>query len=369
MTPGRAAAAIAALFGIPISAGYHVAAAAHAWIEPGLVAPVRARLGVLEADAPVLHAVLVGDYGLLTLGVASFVWALPVVALVAVALGVGDGTGGRARICAALDPWLARIGLRGGDLEPVLAGFGCNAVAVVQSRACDPCTRRACVALTAYGASCSYQLGAILSVLAAAGAPWLAAPLIALIFAVGVLHTRLWHGPRGGAAAPGRRQLALARAPAARSGGVAAVARRVRAVVREFLGGAMPLFLAICAAGALLAHVGALDALAAALAAPLGALGLPADAVPAVVASFVRKDGLLVIHHGDGAALAAMSAGQVLVLAYLAATLAACLVTLAAVARDLGGRAALALAGRQAVTSLVTAALLGVTARAAGAAA
>lgn len=55
-----------------------------------------------------------------------------------------------------------------------------------------------------------------------------------------------------------------------------------------------------------------------------------------IIFSIVRKDGLLVLNQGEGALLAALNAGQTLVLIYLASTLTACLVTLWSIGRELG---------------------------------
>ncbi|MDQ3247741.1 MAG: ferrous iron transporter B, partial [Chloroflexota bacterium] len=113
-----------------------------------------------------------------------------------------DETGIKDRITAALDAPLRRIGLNGRDLVPVLSGFGCNVVAVFQSRACSRCTRQSCVSLIAFGSACSYQIGASLSLFGSAQAPWLFLPYLLLLFVVGAIHTRLWHRALAAGAAP-----------------------------------------------------------------------------------------------------------------------------------------------------------------------
>ncbi len=77
----------------------------------------------------------------------------------------------------------------------------------------------------------------------------------------------------------------------------------------------------------------------------------------------MRKDGLLILNQGEGALLAALTVGQIFVLVYLASTLTACLVTLWTVRKELGGRVALKLAGRQAATSLASTILLALALR------
>lgn len=133
---------------------------------------------------------------------------------------------------------------------------------------------------------------------------------------------------------------------------------RVRAVLKQFLWQAMPIFLLMCAVGAMLAYTGLLDWLAEVLAPLLGLFGLPGAVAPGVIFAIVRKDGLLILNEGEGALLTSLSVGQLFVLVYLASTLTACLVTLWTVRKELGGRMALTMAGRQATTSLVSTFLL-----------
>jgi len=90
------------------------------------------------------------------LGWDSFLWAFPVVLLISLSVAVTEESGLKDRITAALDPWLRRVGLSGRDLIPVLTGFGCNVVAVMQSRACSRCTRERCVSMISFGSACSY---------------------------------------------------------------------------------------------------------------------------------------------------------------------------------------------------------------------
>ncbi|MBW7462196.1 ferrous iron transporter B, partial [Paenibacillus sepulcri] len=110
---------------------------------------------------------------------------------------VAEESGLKGRITDALDGWLRVIGLSGRDLIPVLSGFGCNVVAVFQSRARSACSRKSCVSLIAFGSACSYQIGASLSVFGSGGHPWLFVPYLAMLFVIGALHTRIWNRSKG----------------------------------------------------------------------------------------------------------------------------------------------------------------------------
>ena len=294
-----------------------------------------------------MFELLAGGYGVLTLGWYSFLWALPVVVLLGVSVALAEETGVKDRVTAALDPLLRCVGLTGRDLIPVMAGFGCNVGAVMQSRGCSRCTRGACVSMIAFGSACSYQIGASLSIFGSAGHPGLFLPYLAALFVVGAIHTRVWHGGLDRSAALPVGERAFLQWPGAR-----AVAWRVAGTIKQFLFQAMPIFLLICLVAALLQFVGVLDWLAGVAAPVMGIFNLPGEVAPGVLFSILRKDGLLILNEGDGALLRGMGVGSVFLLVYLASTLTACLVTLWTIRRELGWRSALEVAGRQAGTSL-----------------
>lgn len=299
------------------------------------------------------RAILTGDYGILTLGWYSFLWAFPVVVLIGSSVALLDETGFKDRITAALDPWLRKMGLSGRDLIPVLTGFGCNVVAVFQSRACSACTRRACISMIAFGSACSYQIGAALSLFGSSGRPWLFFPYLAMLFIVGALHTRIWHGAILKDLPVSLNERSFIQKPSWR-----AVFWKLRAIIEQFLFQAMPIFLCICAAAALLQSWGVLDRVSAIAAPFTNAFILPQNVAPAIVFSILRKDGLLVLNQGEGLILQSLSTAQVFVLVYLASTLTACLVTLGTVFKETGAKNALRLAFQQAMTSILSTCLI-----------
>ncbi len=347
-----------ALFATPVYLAYLLANNLQPLVEAAVIEPVVAGCAPLATAVPLLHEALVGTYGIVTLGSYSFLWAFPVVLFIGLSVAISEETGLKDRITGSLDPWLRHLGLDGRDLIPVLSGYGCNVVAVFSSRTCSRRTREACTSLIAYGSACSYQIGATLSLFAAAGHPGLFAPYLVLVFLVGAMHTRLWHRPLAPAAGQRFIDRAFVQKPTWR-----AVHWRVRAVLGQFLGQAMPIFLLMCALGATLAFVGLLDWLAAQLSPLMEVFGLPGAVAPGVVLAVVRKDGMLILNQGQGALLASLTVGQLFVLVYLASTLTACLVTLWTVGKELGARVALKLAARQAATSLASSFLLALMVR------
>lgn len=342
--------AMAAMFALPVYLAFLFASWAQPLVDGLAIAPIKAALAGLPA---LPAALLVGGYGVITLGWYSFLWAFPVVLLIGVSVALAEESGLKDRITAALDPHMRRIGLSGRDLIPVLSGFGCNVVAVFQSRSCSACTRKSCVSLIAFGSACSYQIGASLSIFGSAGHPGLFAPYLFALFVVGALHTRLWHGALDKQAAQPLTERAFLQAPSFR-----AVSWRLRSVLKQFLLQAMPVFLGICVAAALLEYFGVIGLLSQAVAPALSLLHLPGETAPGILFSILRKDGLLVLNQDDGAMLKSLSAGRIFLLVWLASSLTACLVTLWTIRRELGWREAAAVATRQVTTSIVSTGLL-----------
>lgn len=342
--PWLALACMAAMFALPVYVAYAVAS----WAQPMVDAVAITPLKVLAESWPLLAQVmLTGSYGAITLGWYSFLWAFPVVLLISGSVALAEETGVKDRITTALDPWLRRVGLSGRDLIPVLTGFGCNVVAVFQSRSCSACTRKSCVSMIAFGSACSYQIGASLSVLGAAGKPGLFFPYLLALTVVGALHTRLWHGALARENLQPLHERAFLQWPSLR-----AVVWRVKAALGQFLKQAMPIFLAICLVAALLEHVGVMAWLAAGAAPLMALVQLPGEVAPGLLFSILRKDGLLTLNSGEGALITPLTGGELFVLVWLASTFTACLVTLWTVRRELGWQFAGAMAGRQAVTSV-----------------
>jgi Fe2+ transport system protein B len=345
--PWLALACMALMFALPVYAAYVFASWAQPLVDELAITPLKS---VAESWPKLAQVMLTGGYGAITLGWYSFLWAFPVVLLISASVAQAEETGLKDRITAALDPWLRRIGLSGRDLIPVLSGFGCNVVAVFQTRSCSKCSRGACVSMIGFGSACSYQIGASLSIFGAAGQPSLFFPYLAALFVVGALHTRIWHGALAKEAALPLHERAFLQKPTLR-----AVWWRVKAALGQFLKQAMPIFIAICLVAALLEHFGVIAWFMAGVAPLLGLFHLPGEAAPGILFSILRKDGLLTLNSGDGSLISSMSAGQVFVLVWLASTLTACLVTLWTVRKELGWSHAALLAGRQAVTSFVSA--------------
>jgi ferrous iron transport protein B len=300
-----------------------------------------------------LDQIVAGDYGLLTMGPLLLVWALPVVVVLALLLGVLKASGLLDRLTTAVHPLVRPFGLTGRDLVRIVAGHGCNVPAVISTRSCSSCTRDATIGAIAFGSACSYQLAATLGVLAAAQRPGLIAPYLAILLTGALVHARLLARAEG--IDPVALDLQLLRGRTFLSWPTwEATWQEARSTLSHVTLKALPIFVGITVLASLLAAFGAIDAVARVLDPVLTALRLPAEAAVPVALASVRKDGLLLL--AEPGTVAAMDSAQLLAALVLAGALVPCLVTATTIARERGARVAGRLLVRQALGALLLAA-------------
>lgn len=308
-----------------------------------LAEPLTQWLGRLPSPA---GEVLTGRYGLVTMGPLLFVWAVPTVTLFALFLGVYKASGLIDRVTTAIHPLMRPFGLSGRDLVRVIVGFGCNVPAVISTRACSSCSRSTCISAIAFGAACSYQLGATLGVFAAAGLPYLVIPYLLFLTVTTLVYVRLT-APRE-ARSPLNLLLIEGRS-FLQWPGPSAVWREVRGTLGQFFRKAIPIFLVITLIASLLDWVGVVQTLAGALGPLMALFNLPAEAALPVALASIRKDGILLFAESD--LVGTLTPLQILTGVYLAGVLLPCLVTALTVAREQSGRFVLKLIGRQALAA------------------
>lgn len=269
----------------------------------------------------ILQHILFGDYGVLSLGTYSLVWALPVVILISLSTAIIDQTGSKSWMIWAIEPSMLRIGLQGNDIVPLLEGFGCNAAAISQAaHQCHTCTKTQCMSLISFGSSCSYQIGATLSIFSVAGKSWLFMPYLILVLLGGILHNRIWlkkNDQQLSVPLPHDRQLHVPN--------IRQMLLQMWQNIQMFIVQALPI---------------------------LSLLGISSELSPGILFSMIRKDGMLLFNLHQGALLQGMTATQLLLLVFFSSTFTACSVTMTMLLKHLGGQSALKLIGKQMVTSL-----------------
>ena len=300
-----------------------------------------------------LREILIGQYGLITMGPLLFIWAMPTVILYALFLGAYKASGLIERITIALNPLLRPFGLSGRDLVRVIMGMGCNVPAVISTRACSSCSRGTCISAIAFGSACSYQFGATLGVFSAAKLPYLIIPYLLYLTATTLIYTYIISSPTAKSnqnplVIEGRAFLEFPRS--------SVIWREAKSTINQFLFNAIPIFLVITVIASVLNWLGTIAALANIINPLMGWFNLPPEASLPIVLASIRKDGLLLFAEPE--TLAMLTPLQVLTGVYLAGVLLPCLVTLLTITREQSLRFALLLLSKQVIAAIVFSLLL-----------
>lgn len=116
-----------------------------------------------------LHEILVGPFGLLSLGLFNALCTvLPILAVFYLVTGFLEDIGYFPLLSVQFDRLLRFLGLTGRAVLPITLGFGCNTVATMATR-CLPTDRQRFIAcfLIALGIPCAVQLGVMVAILSA----------------------------------------------------------------------------------------------------------------------------------------------------------------------------------------------------------
>jgi Fe2+ transport system protein B len=322
-------------------------------LDPPIQTGLAPLVNFLSQAPSLLEAILIGRYGLVTMGPLLFVWAVPTVILYALFLGAYKASGLVERITVALHPLLRPFGLSGRDLVRVIMGFGCNVPAVISTRACSSCSRQTCMSAIAFGSACSYQFGATLGVFSAANLPGLVVPYLGYLTLTTLIYTRLI-APK--AARSPHNALMIERRTFLEMPRWSAIWRETQGTLRQFFTNAIPIFLVITVIASVLDWFGLITALAGLINPLMGLFDLPPEAALPVLLASIRKDGLLLFAEQTPRAL--LTPLQILTGVYLAGVLLPCLVTALTIAREQSVRFAVGLMARQAIAAIAFSMLL-----------
>lgn len=234
-----------------------------------------------------VHDLLVGEYGLVTMGLTYAVAiVLPVVTTFFLLFGFLEDSGYIPRLAVFSDRIFRAMGLNGKAVLPMVLGLGCDTMATMTTRIlATPKERLIAILLLALGIPCSAQLATILGILGGvsfAALLTLFGVVLAQMFLVGWLAGRLL---------PGERSVFIMELPPIRLPRLRNLLTKTRMRVWWYLGEAVPLFLVGTALLFVLDRFGLLAGLAAA-GRPVvtGLLGLPADTAQILLMGFLRRD-------------------------------------------------------------------------------
>ncbi|HXJ20830.1 MAG TPA: ferrous iron transport protein B [Polyangia bacterium] len=248
------------------------------------IAPVAAAATALIPWATI-RALVNGPYGLINLGLRyAFAIVLPIVTAFFLVFALLEDSGYLPRLALLLDRALKKVGLSGRAVIPLVLGFGCNTMATLVTRTLE--TRRERVIATlllALAIPCSAQLGVVLGILSA----W---PGAVVVWGLVLVLVFLLVGRLAALFLPGAAPSFYLELPRMRWPTPANVLRKTGARVRWYFAEILPLFLlasVLLWAGDL---TGVLGWATAALVPLVRLIGLPAQAAPAFLYGFFRRD-------------------------------------------------------------------------------
>lgn len=287
--PGFAAAAAVVYFGLYQLVGGIGAGVIVDFLENGVfkrfINPAVERAVALTIPWMPLRDLIAGEYGIITLGLRyAFAVILPMVALFFLVFAVIEDSGYLPRLAHLMDAAFKKIGLSGRAVIPVALGFGCDTMATLVTRTLATKRERVITTLLlALAIPCSAQLGVILGLLHAhpkALAVW-ASVLTGTFFLTGFLAARIL---------PGGGPMFFLEIPPLRWPDPRNVWFKTWSRVKWYMREVIPLFLLASVLIWLGRLTGLFEQAVAAVGVPLGWIGLPADAAPAFVFGFFRRD-------------------------------------------------------------------------------
>ena len=267
-------------------------------IFEGFVRPIVTKLAMALGSHGFIHDMLIGhlvngeidfeaSMGLLTTGFyVPIAMVLPYVFAFYVALSILEDVGYLPRLAVLLDNLMHVLGMHGYAVVPMVLGFGCNVPAALATRILE--SRREkfiCATMLSIGIPCMAQTAMVVGLVGRYGWQYLAiiyGTLAILWLVIGlVLNAML----------PGSSPPLLMEIPPYRLPHPKILAKKVWMRIRIFLADAIPYVLLGVLFVNLLYVFGIIDVLGRAFAPILsGLLGLPAEAIVALLMGFLRKD-------------------------------------------------------------------------------
>jgi len=184
ITPGEFSKAFGRLsrhpvFGIPILLAMvtimfllvvNVANVITGWMDQILWSPVESKINGF-VPAGFWNDFLIGDYGVLSLGLANaFLTILPILTVFFIAFNILEDIGYIPNLCVLLKRIFGKIGLSGGAILPITLAFGCKTMATLTAKSLQSKKDRyICVYLIAFGIPCAAQMALNMSILGRLG--------------------------------------------------------------------------------------------------------------------------------------------------------------------------------------------------------
>ncbi len=326
-----------------------------------LWAPVVLKLSQLMGGGGFLHDIVVGkiaggevnfveSFGLLTSGFyVPFGMVLPYIVAFYFVLGILEDTGYLPRLAVLMDTIMHRLGLHGYAIIPTLLGLGCNVPAILSTRILESKRERFIAAtLISIAVPCAALQAMIFGLVGARGLPYVAI-VYGTLFIVWIILGFILNRTVKGFSPELLIEIPPYRLPPWRT-----ILQKLWLRTYGFLAEAIPIILGAILAVNVLYILGVFNAIAN-FTAPVvtGLLGLPKEAVTALVIGFLRKDVAL----GMLAPLA-LTSEQLVVGSVVLAMLFPCIATFVVMFRELGWVNMLKAVGVMIVAALATGGIL-----------
>lgn len=232
-----------------------------------------------------LQDLLVGEYGVITLGIRYAVAIiLPIVATFFFAFAIVEDTGYLPRLAMLVDQLFKRIGLSGRAVIPLVLGFGCDTMATMVTRTL-PSKRERIIAtlLLALAVPCSAQMGVILALLDKN-------PLGMIIWIGVIIFVFLLVGVLAAKIMPGELPTFYMEIPPLRLPQISNVLRKTASRLRWYFLEIFPIFIFASVLIWLGQLTGMFSVLVKILEYPVHWIGLPVQAAVAFLFGFFRRD-------------------------------------------------------------------------------
>jgi len=326
-----------------------------------LWAPVLLKLSSLMGGSGFLHDVVIGkvaggevnfveSFGLLSSGLyVPFAMVLPYIVAFYLVLGLLEDIGYLPRLGVLMDTIMHRLGLHGYAIIPTLLGFGCNVPAVLATRILESKRERFIAAtLVSIAVPCAALQAMIFGLVGKQGGQYVAM-VYGTLFVVWIILGIILNLTVRGFSPELLIEIPSYRLPLWRT-----VLQKLWMRVSGFLKEAVPIILGAILVINILYSLGVFDAIAD-FTAPVvtGLLGLPKEAVTALIVGFLRKDVAL----GMLAPLS-LTAGQLVVGSVVLAMFFPCIATFVVLFRELGVAGAFKSIGVMVSAALITGGIL-----------
>jgi ferrous iron transport protein B len=326
-----------------------------------LWAPVLLKLSGLMGGTGFFHDIIIGkltggemdfiqSFGLLSTGIyVPLAMVLPYIVSFYLVLGLLEDTGYLPRLAVLMDTLMHRLGLHGYAIIPTLLGLGCNVPAVLATRILESKRERFIAAtLISIAVPCAALQAMIIGLVGRQGAQYVVIVYATLLIVWIVLGIILRHTVKGFSPE------LLIEIPPYRLPPWRAVVQKLWMRTYGFLKEALPIILGAVFVINILYFIGVFEKIAD-FTAPVitNLLGLPKEAVAAIVIGFLRKDVAL----GMLAPLA-LTAGQLVVSSVVLAMFFPCIATFIVLLRELGLKSMLKSMAIMVATSLIVGGLL-----------